>query len=83
VSAAVSIRWQEQMEDMLQVARERVLSAAKIIAIDDPDGTHRQAQAAIAQAAATTALALAVANGLGDTEAALDKIAEKIAEVAS
>lgn len=67
------VRWQEEMEEHLKGVKENLRIS----------GTNEMfiiANATKAQAHATAALALAVANGLGDIEGTLDSIRSTINE---
>lgn len=66
-SPSVAVRWQAQMEDHLSDVRA-LTTEAMLPGIDPDQASFR---AALANAAATAALALALANGLGDLETAV------------
>ena len=68
-SANVAVRWQAQMEEHLSTMRA-LGSEAMLPGIDPVHIPHR---VQLAQAHAVAALALAIANGLGDLEMALSR----------
>jgi hypothetical protein len=77
-SPNVGVRWQAQMEDHLATVRERMLVISRL-SVGDARGTEVVgAHAAVAQAAATAAVALAIANTGGDLEVSLSRVAEAI-----
>ena len=78
----VGPRWQAEMEDFLSIARERVHVAARITIPPEGDLAVAAiaAHAAVAQAAATAALVLAISNTGGDVEQQLSNIYHAIAE---
>lgn len=74
-SPNVGVRWQAEMEEHLAVVRERL----RVIARLSVSGSEVvQVHAAVAQAAATAALALAIANTGNDLEVALSRVAEQV-----
>ena len=75
----VGIRWQQEMEDAISTYKERVhvIRQMEEVRIPDRGDNYEQAiarHASIANAAATTALALAVANAGSDIEVAISKL---------
>lgn len=70
----IGVRWQKEMEEHLKGVKEnlRIPDAARM--------EEKISRGTIAQAHATAALALAVANGLGDIENTLDGIRSTINE---
>lgn len=75
-SANVGVRWQAQMEEHLTSVRSFTTESVNL----PHDSGAKIAQAMLAQAHATAALALAVANGLGDLEPIGDRIAGAIVD---
>lgn len=76
--ANAGVRWQAQMEEFLDSVRT-LTSESLMVPSDAPAAGQR---AALAQANATGALALAVALSGGDVEHALSGIAESVKEAA-
>lgn len=71
-SGNVGVRWQAQMEQHLDDVRKLTNEAL----LHGIASEHVTARCHLANAHATAALALAVANGLGDTELALSKLVD-------
>lgn len=70
----VGVRWQAQMEDFLSLARERMNAAARISVATSEGKEAAAVHAQVAQAAATAALALAIANTGGDVAEAISNV---------
>jgi hypothetical protein len=73
-SPIAGVRWQAQMEEHLATVRA-LTSEALLPGIAEP---HLVLRAGLAQAHATAALALSVANTGGDLELALGKLSDSI-----
>lgn len=76
----VGVRWQAEMEDHLATVRERLHVISRITGLGVIETREIVAlHASVANAAATAALALAVANAGGDIELALSKLKDELA----
>jgi hypothetical protein len=77
-SGNVGVRWQAQMEEHLDRVRKFTMEACSV----PGEAPAAMVRANLAQAHAVAALALSLANGLGDLEQPVGKIAESIEDIA-
>jgi hypothetical protein len=78
-SPHVGVRWQAQMEEHLQGVRALTNEAMQMVLAPGVDRTHQwTVRVELAKANAVAAVALSLANGLGDLEGVLSRLEETL-----
>jgi RES domain-containing protein len=75
----VGVRWQAQMEEHLHGVRALSHEAMQMVLVPGVDKAHQwNVRVELAKANAVAAVALALANGMGDLEGVLSRLEESL-----